>query len=198
MKRKDAGPGRWTFSRFRSRREGKIASRTRETFRRLASRPRSRAEVDMARNMRDLVSRLRSANRVAALGSRALRALREASSTRHAPHNDTTSRPVATLSKMSAVASAVRFRTADLAPRARPVYPSATRASVSPTTDETSSRSDRNRTPRPRGEGSPSTPSHAEHLENRPPRAWCCAAPSPARSASPSRASPARAPTAPP
>lgn len=33
---------------------------------------------------------------------------------------------------------------------------------------------------------------------NRPPRAWCCAAPSSARSASPSRASPARAPTAPP
>ena len=49
---------------------------------------------------------------------------------------------------MSAVASAVRFRTADLAPRARPVYPSASRASVSPTTDETSvaSRSEPNAT----------------------------------------------------
>ena len=39
---------------------------------------------------------------------------------------------------MSVVASAVRFRTAHRAPRARPVYPSATRVSVSPTTDETS------------------------------------------------------------
>ena len=88
------------------------------------------------------------------LGSPGNCALRRATSPRGASHNDTTSRPVATLSKMSAVASAVRFEPAVRAPRARPVYPSATRASVSPTTDGLSgSRSDRNRMRHPRGEG---------------------------------------------